>query len=157
MDDLRTLLFDPAAARRLVLARRPAGRAVVADVVSDVVWTDVVRLLRWAVAAPHAAPGVRAGAWWRLAAGCADLLRRLPALGDEVAEHWAGTDGHPVWADDLPARQRVRRATDLLAAALLAAEPPDLRGVAARVDALGAAAVAALVEGAVHRLPRGRS
>lgn len=158
MDDLRTLLFDPATARRLVLARRPAlrppGRTVVATVVSDIVWTDVVELLRWAAAAPHAAPALRAGAWWRLAAGCADLLHRLPALADELGERWSGAD-EPADPDDRPADERVRRATERLAVALLDAGPLDLRRIAALVDALGGSAVAALAEDSWHRLPGG--
>lgn len=162
MDDLRRLLFDPATARRLVLARRPAsrpaGRAVVATVVSDLVWTDVVELLRWAAAAPHAAPALRAGVRWRLAAGCADLLHRLPALADELGERWSGQDepdepAEPDDPDDRPADERVRRATEHLAVALLDAGPLDLRRIAALVDALGGSAVAALAEGTWQRQP----
>ena len=158
MDDLRTLLFDPATARRLVLGRRPAprpaGRTVVATVVSDLVWTEVVQLLRWAAAAPHAAPGLRAGAWARLAAGCADLLHRLPSLADELGECWSGAD-EPADGDDRPVDERVRRATERLAAALLGTGPLDLRRTAALVDALGGSAVAALAEDSWHRLPAG--
>ena len=156
MDDLRTLLFDPAAASRLVLARRPAsrspGRAVVSDVVSDVVWSDVVRLLRWATAAPDAPPALRTGAWWRLAVGCSDLLRRLPALGDELAELCSGADAVTSVEDDAPAGERACRATGRLATALLAPDPPDLHGLAVLVDDLGAAAVAVLAERSWQRL-----
>jgi hypothetical protein len=156
MDDLRTLLFDPDAASRLVLARRPVsrspGRAVVADVVSDVVWTDVVRLLRWATAAPDAPLALRTGAWWRLAVGCSDLLRRLPSLGDELAERWSGAAAGAPVDDDAPAGERARRATGRLATALLAPAPPDLRALAVLVDALGAAAVAVLAEQSWERL-----
>ncbi len=153
MDDLRTLLFNPAAARRLVHDRRPAvppnGRAVVADVVSDRVWRDVVELLRWASGAAHAVPALRAGAWWRLAAGCADLLRRLPALADELAEHWdAGTAEDIVDPGaEVPGAERVQAVARRLATELVGAGPLDLQRLAVLVDALGAAAVAALADG----------
>ena len=87
-DELRRLLFDPGATRDLVLARRPLPRSAVACVVSDVVWTEVVRLLRWAAAGTQGAPNLQSGTWWRLAAGCADLLRRLPGLSAELGEGW---------------------------------------------------------------------
>ncbi|WP_164704430.1 hypothetical protein [Blastococcus litoris] len=49
-DDPRRRLFDPSAAHRLVLARRPVPLTAVGAVVSDVVWGEVVQLLRWATA-----------------------------------------------------------------------------------------------------------
>src|SRR3954447_11277152 len=87
-DDLRSRLFDPSGAHALVLARRPAGCSAVDAVVSDAVWQDVVQLLRWTAASTAAAPELDRGRWWRLAAGCAALLRRLPALSDELGEDW---------------------------------------------------------------------
>ena len=106
-DDLRNRLFDPQAAHGLVLARRPPSRSAVADVVSDVVWHDVVVLLRWAAAGTRGAPELEAGRWWRLASGCADLLRRLPGLSDELEEPW-----QPVGTAEIPAgtgRDRIER------------------------------------------------
>ncbi|HEY0509773.1 MAG TPA: hypothetical protein VGD12_17065, partial [Blastococcus sp.] len=63
-DDLRQRLFDPKGAHRLVLARRPPESSVVTAVVSDVVWQEVVSLLRWS-AATTGSPDVDAGRWWR--------------------------------------------------------------------------------------------
>jgi hypothetical protein len=122
---------------------------VVADVVSDRVWRDVVELLRWASGAAHAVPALRAGAWWRLAAGCADLLRRLPALADELAEHWdAGTAEDIVDPGaEVPGAERVQAVARRLATELVGAGPLDLQRLAVLVDALGAAAVAALADG----------
>jgi len=49
-DDSLRWLFDPPTARRLVLAHRPATAGAARCVVSDVVWHEVVGLLRWATA-----------------------------------------------------------------------------------------------------------
>ena len=89
-DDLRQRLYDPAGSHRLVLARRPPHPDAVTCVVSDVVWLQVVRLLRWSAATTDAVD-VDAGRWWRLAAGCADLLHRLPGLCDELGEPYGPT------------------------------------------------------------------
>ena len=152
MDDtLRRRLFDPQAASDLVLARRPPSRSAVADVVSDVVWHEVVVLLRWAAADTHGMPVLEAGRWWRLAAGCADLLRRLPALSDEVAERW-----QPVGRIDRVAHSGtagVDQACQRLERLLRASAAPPLSVLAAEVDALGEAAITALVSASSPPLP----
>jgi hypothetical protein len=149
-DDLRQWLFDPDGAHRLVLARRPAHPSAVTCVVSDLVWHDVVHLLRWSAASTTRA-GVDAGRWWRLAAGCAELLRRLPALCDELGEPW----GPIAPADDaeLPGTVRVGLATGRVTALLRAHEPVPLRRLAGEVDALGAAAISALAQTSSWALP----
>ncbi|MGY1742124.1 MULTISPECIES: hypothetical protein [unclassified Blastococcus] len=144
----RTWLFDPAAAHATVLAHRPPGSSAVTCVVYDAVWADVVGLLRWADAGARLDPArpvpVAAGTWWRLAAGCADLLRRLPGLCAELGEPW-DVRGRP-GEDGRPAGERMRRATARLAGLLCSPGPVPLRRLAGEVDALGAAAVAVLVE-----------
>src|SRR4051812_49969382 len=76
-DDLRQWLFDPGDAHRLVLARRPPDASAMTSVVSDVVWHDVVHLLRWS-AATTGSTDVDAARWWRVAAARAHLLPRAP-------------------------------------------------------------------------------
>jgi hypothetical protein len=150
-DDTHRQLFDPATAQRLVLAHRPEPRTAVTAVVSDTVWREVVGLLRWATATTGGAPGLESGRWWRLAAGCADLLRRLPALGDEAGEPW-----RPAIVTEDPTSTGVRRVTeasDRLLALLLSAEPVALPRLAAGIDALGAAAVGVLAEEASWTVP----
>ncbi len=146
MDDPRRWLFDPSTTHRLVLARRPVPRTAVSGVVSDVVWTDVVRLLRWATADAGGLTEVESGRWWQLAAACADLLRRLPALIDEVGEPWQGDDPVQLDPDGLDGEARVGRVAARLAALLLSDEPVPLGKVAAEIDALGAAALTAFAE-----------
>ena len=143
--DVADWLFDPPVSRAAVLARRPPGSRPVECVVSDVVWGDVVRLLRWATAGTSGDARLVTGAWWRLAAGCADLLRRLPGLCDEVCEPW-GPDAPAEPLEDLPGRERIERAGARLVALLRSPEPVPLRVLAAEVDALGEAAVCALAE-----------
>jgi hypothetical protein len=87
-DELRRNLFDPDSAHDLVLAHRPPLPSAVQGVVSDVVWGEVVRLLRWATAETGGSPELEAGTWWRLAAECAAFLRRYPGLSAELAEPW---------------------------------------------------------------------
>jgi hypothetical protein len=138
-DDARRQLFDPWASRALVLAHRSPAATAADAVISDTVWTEVLRLLRWAVADPQGDAAREIGTWWRLATGCADLLRRLPALGDEVAELSvpAGpAEGRPVVG--------IAGAAEGLAALLRTAAPVPLTLLATRVDALRAAAVGAL-------------
>jgi hypothetical protein len=149
-DDLRSRLFDPTDARALVLARRPDGCPAVAAVVSDAVWHEVVQLLRWA-AASTASPALDTGRWWRLASGCADLLRRLPALCDELGEDW----DRPAVPDDDAADgvTRVERTAGRLLGLLRTGEPVPLRTVAGEIDALGAAAISALAEISVWSVP----
>ena len=149
-DDLRQRLFDPKGAHRLVLARRPPESSVVTAVVSDVVWQEVVSLLRWSAATTGSAD-VDAGRWWRLAAGCADLLRRLPALCDELGEPWDRTA--PPDDADLPGTTRVALATGRLAALLRAEGPVALCRLAEDVDALGAAAISSLAQTSSWALP----
>ena len=150
-DDLRRQLFDPATAHGLVLARRPQSHSAVEDVVSDVVWHEVVGLLRWSAAATGRAPGLEAGRWWRLAAGCADLLRRLPRLSDELDEPWGPPDA--IDDADLSGTARVERATQRLARLLRSTGRLRLSDVAVAVDALGAAAISAYTEASPWVVP----
>jgi hypothetical protein len=150
-DELRAHLFDPEAAHGLVLARRPPSRSAVADVVSDVVWHDVVVLLRWAAAGTHGAPDLEAGRWWRLATGCADLLRRLPGYSDELEEPW-----QPVGALEVPVgggTDRVERVCRRLERLLRAPAPLPLAVLTAEIDALGAAAISVLAENSGWTVP----
>ena len=157
-DDLRRWLFDPTTAHRLVLARRPFPRSAVVCVVSDVVWHDVVRLLRWATASTGGLTELESGRLWRLAASCAHLLRRLPGLCDELGEHWDPT------AFDAPDRKmseaggeaRVERAAARLAALLRSGDPVPLQCLGAEIDALGAAAISALAEQETWTMPGDR-
>lgn len=144
-------LFDPATAHDLVLAHRPERSAPVEAVVSDVVWGEVVRLLRWASAGTGGSPELVAGAWWRLATGCADLLRRLPGLSAELSQPWS-IEPPAALPDGLPPAARVALQTDRLAALLLSGRPVPLRLLAGEVDALGEAAIQAL---AARSLPQG--
>lgn len=149
-DDLRQWLFDPGDAHRLVLARRPPDASAMRSVVSDVVWHDVVHLLRWSVATTSSAD-LDAGRWWRLAAACADLLRRMPALCDELGEPWSPTA--PVDDAELPAPVRVAFTTVRLAHLLRTREPVPLRRLAGEVDALGAAAISAYAQASSWAVP----
>ncbi|WP_029431973.1 hypothetical protein [Blastococcus sp. URHD0036] len=137
-------LFDPAAARASVLAHRPPGCSAVTCVVSDAVWADVVALLRWADAGTRAPAPLAAGTWWRLASGCAELLHRLPGMCAELGEPW-GVQGRP-GEDELSVERRLARATARLSGLLRSPHPVPLRRLATEVDALGAAAIGALVE-----------
>jgi hypothetical protein len=150
-DELRTRLFDPQAAHGLVLARRPPSRSAVACVVSDVVWHDVVVLLRWAAAGTHGAPELEAGRMWRLATGCADLLRRLPGLSDELEEPWQPVDPAP---DTVPAGAGgVEQVALRLERLLRSPAPLPLAVLAVEIDALGAAAIGALADSAPWGAP----
>jgi hypothetical protein len=142
-DELRRSLFDPDTAHDLVLAHRPPVRGAVHGVVSDVVWGEVVRLLRWATAETGGSPALETGTWWRLAAECAAFLRRYPGLSAEIAEPW---DVVPAPELAGAGAQRVAAAADRLTALLHAADPLPLRRLAAEIDALGAAAIGALAE-----------
>jgi hypothetical protein len=144
-------LFDPDTSRALVLARRsPAGRPV-DDVVSDVVWGEVVRLLRLASAGASASSALRSGSRWRLAAGCAALLRRMPALSAEIAQPWS-VDPPAAVPPGTPPAERVGLVAGRLAALLRSGRPVLLRSLAAEVDALGEAAVQALAADALDRI-----
>jgi hypothetical protein len=142
-EDLQRWLFDPAASHDLVLAHRPPVRTAVTCVVSDVVWGEVVRLLRWANAGTRGSASLEIGTWWRLAAECAALLRRFPALSAEIDEPWAVTPP-PDAPAGLSGGARVAEVADRLADLLCTREPIPLRTLAAHVDALGAAAIAAV-------------
>jgi hypothetical protein len=111
-------------------------------VISDVVWQDVIGLLRWATASTGRTPDLEPGRWWRLAAACADLLRRLPTFGDEIGEPWRPAAPAAEPAPDGAAR--VAAATDRLLALVRSAEPLPLARLAVAIDALGATAVSAL-------------
>lgn len=149
-DDLRQWLFDPVGAHRVVLARRPTDCSPLTCVVSDAVWHEVVQLLRWSAATTSSA-GVDEARWWRLAAGCADLLRRLPALCDELGEPWDRSA--PPDDAELPGTARVARATRRLAGLLRSSGPVPLRRLAGDIDALGAAAISALTQTSSWALP----
>ncbi|WP_344688968.1 hypothetical protein [Blastococcus jejuensis] len=148
----RQWLYDPATTTQLVLARRPPVRSVVRCVVSDVVWGDVVRLLRWADAGTRGAGTLEAGTWWRLAAACAELLRRLPGLCAEIGEPWSIGAGPAAEADGT-GEQRVRMVAGRLTSQLRSPEPLPLHVLAGEVDALGAAAVSALAELSAWAMP----
>ncbi len=150
-DEPRIRLFDPQAAHDLVLARRPPSRSAVACVVSDVVWHEVVVLLRWAAAGTGRTPDLEAGRWWRLAVGCADLLRRLPALSDELEEPWREVG--PVEIPVGSGKERVERVADRLWRLLRFPGPLPLAVLATEVDALGAAAISALTEDSPWTVP----
>src|SRR3954453_10162730 len=152
-DDLRQWLFDPGDAHRLVLGPRPPDASAMTNVVSDVVWQDVVHLLRWS-AATTTSTEVDAERWWRLAAACADLLHRLPALCDELGEPWSVTA--PGYDADLPAPVRVAFTTVRLAALLRTRNPVPLRRLAGEVDALGAAAISAFAQSSSWVVPERR-
>ena len=150
MDDAsRQDLFDPEAARGLVLAHRPPLRSAVACVVPDVVWSEVVGLLRLATADPGGSEALRERTWWHLAVGCADLLRRLPRLSDEIEEAWTGVESvPPPISTSGPAR--IEEAGARLLALLRTPGAHPLPRLAVAVDALGAAAIGALAERAAE-------
>jgi hypothetical protein len=116
------------------------------------VWQEVVRLLRWAAASTAASPNLDSGRWWRLASGCADLLRRLPALCDELGEEW----DRPAVPDDdaVDGAARLERTAERLLGLLRTGEPMPLRTIAGEIDALGAAAITALAETSTWTVPR---
>jgi hypothetical protein len=148
----RPWLFDPAMGGVLVRAHRSPAAGAAGDVVSDVLWSEVLGLLRWAEATLGCAPTLAEGAAWRTAATAAAVLRRLPGLCAEAGTAWPGAQGDPEEVA-LPGRQRLAAAADRLAGLLCtcptAMDPLALVGrVAADVDAVGAAAIALLAEGA---------
>ncbi|TFV80803.1 hypothetical protein E4P40_17530 [Blastococcus sp. CT_GayMR20] len=150
-DDFRDWLFDPPTAHRLVLAHRPARATAVTCVVSDVVWQEVVGLLRWATASTGGVHGLESGRWWRLAAACADLLRRLPAFGDELGRPWR--PAVPIPEQALAGTERVAQVTGRLAALLRSADPLPLARLAVEIDELGAAAISAYADEASWTVP----
>jgi hypothetical protein len=154
MDDaLRQDLFDPDASHDLVLGHRPCPHTAVRCVVSDVVWSEVVCLLRWANAGTGGSAALQTGAWWRLAAHCAALLRRFPALSAEIGEPWCSAP--PVHLPGASGAERVDAAAARLAVMLRCPTQLPLCAVAAEIDALGGAAVTALAEHAASAVPAG--
>lgn len=150
-DELRSRLFDPPGVRTLILAHRPSGASAVDAVVSDAVWREVVGLLRWTAASTTGAPHLDPGRWWRLAVGCADLLRRMPGLCDELGEQWdrpAVPD-----AEETDGTARVERSAERLSDLLRRETPVPLGTLAGEVDALGAAALAAYARSSSWVLP----
>ena len=147
----RSWLYDPAVAGVLVRAHRSPDGGAAGDVASDVLWSEVLGLLRWAEATLGCPAELSEGSAWRTAATAAGLLRRLPGLCAEAGLPWPGAQADPEEAG-LPGRERLAAAADRLAA-LLCARPADLdllelvARVAADVDAIGAAAIAVLAEG----------
>lgn len=155
-DPRRPWLYDPSLGGVLVRAHRPAAGGAVGSVVSDVVWTDVLTLLRWAEATLRCRPDVAAGTAWRTAAASAALLRRLPGLCAEVGLPWPGVQAVESAAGGA---ERLRAAADRLGARLRSPgaevlHPEQMAGVAADVDEIGAAAIAVLAEGADWGAPR---
>jgi hypothetical protein len=139
-------LYDPRSSHALVLAHRPWGGGAASDVVSDAVWTDVLGLLRWARATLSCPGELLPGVAWRTAAASAALLRRLPTFCDERGECWRTV---PTPAGGGPARARLGDAAGQLSARLHApGEQVPLSVLAVDVDAVGAAAVGLLAEGA---------
>ena len=151
-DDLRRCLFDPTAAHDLVVAHRPPVHTAVRLDVPDVVWGEVVGLLRWASAGTGGSVALATGTWWRLAARCAALLCRFPGLSADIDEPWAMTP-----PPDSPAgasgAARVAEVAGRLAGLLRSREPIPLRTLAAEVDALGAAAVGAIAKRSSWAVP----
>jgi hypothetical protein len=143
-DDSHRWLFDPTLAHRVVLAHRCERGSAVSCVISDVVWQEVIGLLRWATASTGRGPDLEPGRWWRLAAACADLLRRLPAFADEIGEPWRPDTPHAE-ATSVGA-ERVAEVTDRLLALVRSPEPLPLARLAVEIDGLGAAALSALME-----------
>jgi len=145
----RPWLYDPSLGGVLVRAHRRRDAGTTGSVVSDVVWGDVLGVLRWADATLTCGPEVATGTAWRTAAAAAALLRRLPGLCGEVGVPWPG----PLAASGtrgLTARERLRGAADRLALRLCAPEeglPDVLGGLARDVDEVGAAAIGVLAVG----------
>lgn len=143
---LRGTLFDPSATDALVLARRPETGSVVMDVVSDLVWQEVVRLLRWESVTARAGTPVPPGIYWRLAAGCAHLLRLLPGLSPKMDEPWQPAASTDV-ASQIRGAERIQQVAGRLAALLRTSGTVLLSRLSADVDDLGSAASQAIADG----------
>jgi hypothetical protein len=140
-------LYEPGAGRALVLAHRPAGGGAARNVVSDAVWSDVLVVLRWARATLRCRPELLPGVAWRTAAAAAALLRRLPALGDELGECWRLEAAAPTAGGT--ERERLQAAAERLESRLRTpAEALPLCRLAVETDAVGAAAVGLVAAGA---------
>jgi hypothetical protein len=147
----RPWLYDPSLGGVLVRAHRSPADGPAGDVVSDVLWSEVLVLLRWAEATLGCPPSLVEGAAWRTAATAAALLRRLPVLCAEGGVAWPGVQGDPAEVGT-PGRERLAAAADRLAG-LLCDRPAEVGSlevvaqVAADVDAIGAAAIGLLADG----------
>jgi hypothetical protein len=146
----RPWLYDPSLGGVLVRAHRAPASGAAGSVVSDAVWSDVLRLLRWAEATLSCPPELLDGTAWRAAAAAARLLARLPGLCAEAGVDWPGPSPEPMTAD-VPARTRLRAAADGLALRLCSPEEGvggPLRSavgdLARDVDEVGAAAIGVL-------------
>jgi hypothetical protein len=146
----RPWLYDPSLGGVLVRAHRSPAAGAAGRVVSDVLWTDVLTVLRWAEATLSCPPELAGRTAWRAATAAAALLRRLPVLCAEAGVPWPG----PAPALDpagTPAL-RLRTAADRLAVRLCSPEegltgpgPDEVAELARDVDDVGAAAIAVLV------------
>ena len=148
----RPWLYDPSLGGVLVRSHRPPVAGAADSVVSDVLWTEVLQVLRWADATLSCAPALAGRTAWRAAAASAALLRRLPVLCAESAVAWSGPSPAPDTVE-APAAARLRGAADRLALRLCSPEEgltgprPDTAGDLARdVDEVGAAAIALLAD-----------
>ena len=149
----RPWLYDPSLGGVLVRSHRSPVAGAADSVVSDVLWSEVLQVLRWADAALSCPPALAGRTAWRAAAASAALLRRLPVLCAESGVGWAGPSPTPAPAE-VPASERLRTAADQLALRLCSPEEgmtgpqPDTVGDLARdVDEVGAAAIALLAAG----------
>jgi hypothetical protein len=122
--------------------------------VSDVVWSDVLGVLRWADATLGCPPELREGTAWRTAAAAAGLLRRLPGLCREAGVDWPGPAPAPADPEG-GAAGRLRAAADRLALRLCSPEEGVAGPLSAAVgdlardlDEVGAAAIAVLAQDA---------
>ena len=146
--DLLPELYDPRGGHALVRAHRPRSGGAASDVVSDAVWTDVLGLVRWAQATLCCTDELVPGVAWRTAAASAALLRRLPAFCDERGEGWPAPVDGPA-PSGMTSRERLQVAADQLWARLRTpGEEIPLYVLAVDVDAVGAAAVGLVAEGA---------
>jgi hypothetical protein len=146
----RPWLYDPALGGVLVRAHRAPAAGAASSVVSDVVWNDVLRVLRWAEATLSCPPELVGRTAWRAAATSAALLRRLPGLCAEAGVAWPGPSGALATAA-MPAPVRLRTAADRLALRLCSPEEgmagplrSALADLARDVDEVGASAIAVL-------------
>ncbi|OMQ14017.1 hypothetical protein A7K94_0219595, partial [Modestobacter sp. VKM Ac-2676] len=64
----------------MVRSHRPPSGGAVTQVVSDVLWAEVVTLVRWAEATGTCRPELVSGSAWRTAVASAGLLARLPGF-----------------------------------------------------------------------------
>jgi hypothetical protein len=143
----RPWLYDPSLGGVLVRAHRAPATGAAERVVSDVLWNDVLTVVRWAEATLTCPPRLAGRTAWRAAAAAAALLGRLPTLCAEAGMPWPGPA--PALAGAETPAIRLRTAADRLARRLCSPEDgmtsPDEVGELARdVDEVGAAAIAVL-------------